>query len=125
MLLIKSVSHHASSIATTHSNLHSHVHFKTCRSGNCLNTSMGDHIRSYASQAEMDSKYLQILDNLLKLPINDLTCINVAVQHFQLLTGQPVWGPLGVIKAVCKFGLHTNNRNLLWDNKHYERIPRV
>ena len=55
-----------------------------------------------------DIQYLEIFDDLLKLPINDLACINVTMQHFQLLTGQPVWSPLGVIEAVCKFGLCTN-----------------
>ena len=50
--------------------------------------------------------YLQVFQDLLKLPINDLTGVYVTVQRLQLLIGQPVRRPLGVIQTVPELGLH-------------------
>ena len=49
--------------------------------------------------------YLEVLQKLVKLAINDLASIDVTVQHFQLLVGEPIRRPLRVIQAIAKFGL--------------------
>ena len=54
------------------------------------------------------STHPQILQDLVKLAINDLARINVAVQRFQLLIWQPIRGPLRIIKTVPKLGLQYN-----------------
>ena len=66
-------------------------------------------VQATMTQGSIAERHLEILQNLLKLPIYDLASFNITMEHFQLLGRQPVRGPLGVIKTVPKLGLHSDN----------------
>lgn len=81
----------------------------------------------------MDKTHPQILQNLLKLSINDLSRLDVAVKHFQLLVRQPIRSPFGIIEPVPKLGLQqdkikpradgamciTHKCSLIWSCMHH------